>query len=1201
MKRIMYITLIAAILVLATVLVACNSPLLKGTKLSCDNGVIKIDNPQVGATYRAIVNGIEQEIGDNYEIVIPDNTKDGVDVEVKVYDDKGSEVGSISKTFDVIPTVKVYTVDGRYDWSASDAEIKAQYSDKQVQYVVSLNNVLSTTNESSIVVPAGINTIRVRPYIVGSTDSYGCFSEPVSCNILAAPQNMVIDGSIVTWSPVSFASMSTNYEVKINDLDPVTVHSNYINLEREFPALFADAALRADIQVSVRAVADSEAYDSSAYSTPMRFASLDPVSNLRFEGTLAVWDENPYADSYILIVNDGSAERNKEVVVEGESQYQLQIFADRNISVKVRPNVQGAMVDTSWSKEINATFLPTPTLYYENGMFYWNAVSNAHGYRVVVEALDGNKNLIEGGKRVIDLEQDTLSLAYNFDKGGFYRVYMYCLAVSSPTYVDSEASNVINVSKLTAPKNFKLQEKMTDLDFSIQSSGAYLMSVEFERIAGNSSYYQLLLDGTTIFTGTTKHYFDFILPSNVSGDDYVLEVRAMSFDDTKPVNDTLTLSANGSLKINLHKLAVPTELSVANNDNVLTWTANDERAEGYSIFTGATIESRWGKDAIAFGLGSITPGTYNLRVSARGNMRDNEVSSYTADPAKKTVGNTEVVDLDNYVADVVASSDFSNLCYITKLNTPDNVQVRSNGATLGWDSVEGAEGYYVNVNVTTEPASEGKDAVVETFQLVAARRNSQTDEIEAYSNVIPAAAVNFRDLFTVKDGVYKEFSMTTHGNVFNIVAVGNHGVEVQNGQAITVDSNASNTETFFKLRSPTGLRVSGSQLTWTAPDPAGNVRSYSVFDNGYLISDGVTGTNYSIAALEAGKHCFSVVANGDNINYFVSDAATLVHGQMDEVRGMNYVIKLSDMSAIIERVGASYRWQAQEGAALYAIQVSAGTSPTQYEAYNSEADEDGYVYFTPNFGGYTNPGISFIAKGDDQLYVDSAEYSFIQYTKVFDTPRVEEGKYLVDIRMVNGLVCLATDAVDQGNGFVFYVDQIAHYSEKSEGSGASANVCVLPYTMTGSHTVRIAARGNYFVREEYENPLTHEKFVYDYYCYESEKNTFVYTFNCLPSVARNSITVSQKSGTTWTIKWASIEGAQYYVYYKVYANAADAEADKYIGDGFGGATVTTSSIDLTDELFVKNSGKILRVFVLAKGNGADVFSSSVFTYYDHIM
>ena len=187
------------LLIAAVTLTACNGD-LKDTTLTVKDGILQVANPVLNSVCKAFVNGEEVDIDDEtYEITIPESAgADGksMDVSVEVYDEAGKDLGTISATFQVIPTLTVTAADGYYDWSESAEEIKAAYPNEAVKYLVWLNNEITTQSESKIRIPSGLNTIRVRAFFSGNKQVFSRYSDPVSCNVLAAPTNPVYDGSL---------------------------------------------------------------------------------------------------------------------------------------------------------------------------------------------------------------------------------------------------------------------------------------------------------------------------------------------------------------------------------------------------------------------------------------------------------------------------------------------------------------------------------------------------------------------------------------------------------------------------------------------------------------------------------------------------------------------------------------------------------------------------------------------------------------------------------------------------------------------------------------------------------------------------------------------------------------------------------------------------------------------------------------------
>ena len=1190
MKKFLSIMFIAMLLVCAFCLTACSNKLLSETAITVQDGVLKVANPVVNTVCKAFVNGEEQDIDEEtYEIKIPENAGDKIDVEVEVYDENGKKIGTISESFDSIPTVEVVKEDGFYKWTDSDAAIKEKYPNDEVKYFYVLNSTIKETSECKLEAPAGISTFRVRAFLVGKQTVFSKFSEEQSYTTLATPIGLQYDDPYLTWGKVDFAGMTPTYNVKVRvapidgdevTYDPVQVKTNAINLAEKFPQVFDDPAKKSRMYISVQAWAEDEKYDESKYCDERLVAVLDPVDGVRFSDGKAVWTANPYADSYIVRAGDGHGTIDKTVT---DAECKLDIFAYETISVNVMPNVEGAIVSTSFSKTIAANYLGTTSLKYEDGLFYWNAVTGARGYRFTVEKLHQNEETSEYEVAELieqDVDGDVFSFYYTFPDECKYNVYLTALAKDSPTHVNGLPSETIEVTRLMSPRTFDLYELLDTKNVKDNPDGTISMKINFQSMGGSDTFYLLSLNGTQIQNGTTGNDFTFSLPAKEE-QPFKLEVRACSSNENHISNNKITLSSNKPMTVLLNKLAAPTAMAIDGED--LTWTDDNvwdyenlmpRQKQMYSLYFDGEVPPAF--EGNHYALGKYSPHNYTTRVCARGPLADGNSVTYTV--GAEAFGSDEKKYPTIYV-----SSDFSNLFYVTKLATPEaqSIRIIDGGTILTWGAVDGAVGYEVEMNRHVAPSTEENS--IEVFLLGDGLIKNNSIKLEGLTY----------------DNKKSTFSLTTYGVSFNIRAIGNHGENVAQGQRITMDSVRTESNVFKKLDTPTGLKVSSengkSNLSWNQ-DFSGNVEAYYVYDGSSRIAV-TNGNAISLETAKEGEHYYNVMAVGDLITYFASDKAVLDDGDEIPNDTLRRIVKLPTVASTWERYGAGYRWKEAtyevEDKTLapnqYVVTISLGDDGNVTEYFTPDKKgEDGYYYFEPNFQKYPTPIVSVICMGDNKSTMSSDEFKIFQPTKTLTIPEARNSDGLLIFTMKENEeteeldLYVKINAVNRGNGFVLSSSKIKTETDSDEIKLDKAD-------FVSEVLFKVANRGGYF----------DEMGVYYFTSDEADATTIRF----LDKVNDATIDASLQNEEI-QVSWRGLTGAKYKVYYVLQTASGD-----YINSGTrtlteGSATSVNFSYSeahkyVTDyRKETKENGNEYKgnidmvIYVLAVGDDVSTFSST---------
>ena len=310
-------------------------------------------------------------------------------------------------------------------------------------------------------------------------------------------------------------------------------------------------------------------------------------------------------------------------------------------------------------------------------------------------------------------------------------------------------------------------------------------------------------------------------------------------------------------------------------------------------------------------------------ISIDGNRYECTTSEHTL--TALTAGQHKVtVQAINSDSQTFVPSRYSNDLTITKLQAPQNVRLDNAGAGLviKWDAITGSEGYQLKIgNATSQPITQ-----------------------TSYNISTHASSLNGGE-----------------GTQITVYAMGN-GADV-------IGSDPSATITIARLNAPTGLSVSGDNITWNPSEVDGiGATSYILYIDG--VEYPVSGTSYSTSNLTAGSHNIQVVAKGSigNQHYTIDSPKS----------GAITVTKLAEVTNITTN-GKSYSWD-PVGGAEYRVVI------------------DGTEYFTtqPTISvEFTTAGahtVSIQAYSKQNNAVASTPVTFTQQVSAISTPKFASGK-----------------------------------------------------------------------------------------------------------------------------------------------------------------------------------------------------------------
>jgi formylglycine-generating enzyme required for sulfatase activity len=407
---------------------------------------------------------------------------------------------------------------------------------------------------------------------------------------LAAPTNLQINGTTLTWDAVTNAS---SYMVDIDGT--------------EYPSASASFSLSVltnykNYTIKVKALGDGEAYTDSVWSSTKSYSLPEPQGipalatpvNLQINETNLTWDVVADAVKYSVDINDMEN-------VAAANSYSLSALTVGTYMIRVKAVGDNVTKKNSlWSDSIQCTVtaqgislqLATPTnlqINLETKTLTWNAVSNAVGYSVQV---DDNEAAGNGNSTTFSLE----FLAY-----GIYSIKVKATG-NGTTYTNSEWSE----PKIYEFENKSLAPLNTPANLEINGT-----NLTWGEVIGAISYL-VDIDGAE-HTAATNTYS---LASLTEAGTYTIKVKAIGDNVTNRNSEwsgtkqyTVTTQGAGQ------QLAAPSNLKI--DDAVLTWNAVSN-ASGYSVQVDDTEPVNNG-NSTSYSLESLDYGTYSIKVKAIGN------------------------------------------------------------------------------------------------------------------------------------------------------------------------------------------------------------------------------------------------------------------------------------------------------------------------------------------------------------------------------------------------------------------------------------------------------------------------------------------------------------------------------------------------------------------------------------------------------
>lgn len=604
-RKILSILLVMLLAVMATALVACDSPieLDKPANVRYDGSTITWDAVENASSYTVAINE-----GEAYPVTtnrFPYAAK-GQSFSVKITAVSGAEKivssGETTMMFFPLAAITDLTI-------ASDGTVSWPAVENATAYEINVDNVVvdtvSTLSYSGLA--AGTHSIKVRPVVQGDNSYYSSWSPAESMTVLSAvaKSDITYVNGDIRWKYVSGAQY---YEVRVNG-NVIAEKSNTTSIPYN--------ADNTNFEVTVKALGNGTTTYDGATSEAKEFVFLGTVSNIRVEDGILKWDEVPGADCYKLELNE-TVQNNTYTTLE---------YTGLNEGVDTRIRIMPVSNDTAyfsdWSAVQTFRILKRPVLTWNdyeldggdpNNNVVWDLVANAVGYSV--------KLVLPNGTEVIETYGATdKDFAYQYLSAGDYTVQVKAVAPNTGNLSDSPYSDPIYVTRLASPER-------ADTNF-IKSNPTKVtdgFTVTFKGVQGAAKY-ELYQDNNLAQTGTSQQFVvgNLVGSGTTEQQTYNYKIRAIGNYEKVGNNTYVRLSSltSEALSFDITVLAVPANPSISGYTYSYGEIAN---GYGYSIdISGSSTHS----NTTSLSLETLQVGNYQVSVCAQGNGAEVLASNYT--------------------------------------------------------------------------------------------------------------------------------------------------------------------------------------------------------------------------------------------------------------------------------------------------------------------------------------------------------------------------------------------------------------------------------------------------------------------------------------------------------------------------------------------------------------------------------------------
>lgn len=482
------------------------------------------------------------------------------------------------------------------------------------------------------------------------------WSGSVDTNVMASPENLRVEGGLITWQIVTGA---TDYELLIYREIAVDTYE-LLTIDQPLLAgnvtsyLLGDAYVADNYRVKVKAIGNGDSYIDSEYSETFDVTKLPAPTNLGLLSGLIVYDSVVSATGYDVIVDDSYISNLTELSFELDETFEA---GDYVVAVRAIGDNTTYLTSNACST-INATKLTTIVNFrVEDGILKWSLKDNVTNYILN----------INGSEVIVSSLSYELGNSYVGDVD--YLIKIKAQGTSS-SYLNSDYTEEVIYNKPASISGLTVTNGVINWNQTISASNGFTVYIN----DGEEEITEIIEDGTET---------EYILDDSFATGEYTFDIM-INGDDVDKLN---------SIKesITVTKLATPQTITLSESEGEysLSWDSIANATEYVLTITDKNTDIVYVQYTLTETTKVITNilsiGQYEAIVQAIGD--DNEVG---------------------YI-----NSDISDILDLTQPSIPTNLAV-SNGAVT-WSESTNATGYKLTL-VYTDPITLIDEEIIENVE-----------------------------------------------------------------------------------------------------------------------------------------------------------------------------------------------------------------------------------------------------------------------------------------------------------------------------------------------------------------------------------------------------------------------------------------------------------------------------------------------------
>ncbi|MBQ7368272.1 MAG: hypothetical protein IJW60_01020 [Clostridia bacterium] len=846
------------------------------------------------------------------------------------------------------------------------------------------------------------HSYQVRPVVAGDNSYYSIWSDVKEITKLgtvdASKIKYDVEQGKLSWSSVSGAEA---YEVYVNGFVEAE-NCKATSMDLDSP--------NANFTVEIKAKSSKSNILAGEMSEGKEFIFLDPVTNIKVENGVLVWDEVELASGYILKI--GTKKYNVT-----ETSYD-KLARGTTLNVSIMPVSEDAVYFSNWSQPTSFYLLQAPVIQWNSSLMlddgsaknniYWDAIDNAYGYELRIIKPNGDESIETAG--AIDRQ-----FAYDFLEVGTYTVELKAVAdPDDSTFCDSPYSAAIKVQRLASPTALS-----SGFITSIPQELSKGFTVSFEKVA-KATGYRLYKEETAIMntTSSTSQFkvTDVAEAGVTSEKSYNYFIQSIGTDSMQ--NNTVVLSSlqSKSLPFVITVLATPQNTTIKEFSYEF---GSIDKAHGYAVSTGSALNDC---NDTKYDLGVVLPaGVAEIKVCAKGDGAAVLASNFSTPITVYRLEAPRNIRIDESGSDsVLKCADVANA-------KSYNVVFDNNSQAIDVDSIENIRSRITTVGTSVHMIAVNNNFGVDGTYYMTSRSSETVTFVKLETPTFGTQPFSNTQLSWNKPGnineriysptyaVYNENGVKyteeltgTSMNIANIDGGKEYTFKIKalgdaspSGNTHYISSDVSESKAIWKLASPE-VKIVNNQYQWTA---VGYASSYALYIGEDIVyTDGQVANKtytYKPSFDQLTTYRVEVVAIGDlsqTINSKAVEGKNLIQQQTKQLQTPDFELSYSHTSVNDEGVltvtittespyamGYTYKIGGVgefKNATTYTKQnLPTGTHKVAVFAQGGGFDENGVYYLnSKDQGGSSTPKymITLLAAptAEDMEYIDGGIFKF---------------------------------------------------------------------------------------------------------------------------------------------------------------------------------------------------------------------------------